>query len=207
MRAAEWLGDGWGRVEEVSPQGPAAIVRGAQLALTAAVLPDGDWLLMWAGFDGEDDEILWSRRRTRSWSAPRRLHGDNPVPDIKPTVIATGNGALAAWSVFDDYHYRLRVARLTGDTWSLEPVSGGKGSIDPQALRVADRLLVLHRSVIPNGWTLLELDRDGALLRRGFVDEATSYGPLVFPTASGDIELRWSGSTATTRTPDWEPLP
>ena len=206
VRAAEWLGGDWGAVEEISPNAgddtgdtPA---RGAQLAPTAAVLPNGDWLLLWAGFDGEDDEILWSRRSNRTWSPPRRLHDDNQVPDITPTVSAISRGALVAWSAFHEGHYRLRIARLSGDVWSLEPPSGGKGSLLPKALRMDDRLLILHRSVIPNGWTLRELDRDGTLLRQGFVAAEAPRRPVVMSRQDGQLELYWpTGGTTGDRTP------
>ena len=205
VRSAEWLDGDWGPIEEVSPQGPGALARGAQLGLAAAVLPGGDWLLLWAGVDGEDDEILWSRRGERTWTAPRRLHGDNRVPDIKPTVVATPDGALAAWSVFHDGHYRLRLGRLHGATWSLGPPSGGLGALYPEALVADDGLLILHRSVVPDGWAVLELDRDGAPLREGFVGRATSARPVVVRTDDGGYLLRWPGEAGAGHAPTWDP--
>ena len=186
VMAAEWLGDRWGPVEVVSPQGP-----GAQMALSGAVLADGDWLVVWSGYDGEDDEIFWGRRGTDGWAAPRRLNEDNAVPDITPTVIATRSGALAAWSVYDGEDYRLRLARLEEGRWSQDAVSGARGSLFPQALRTTEGIFVLHSTVVPEGWVIVEFDEDGVLLRRLYSDVASAQRPVVLPRIGDTPQLTW----------------
>ena len=193
VRSAEWLGDGWGPVEEVSPGGPGSPIAGAQLAPAAAVTPAGEWLLLWAGFDGQDDEIFWSQRRQRTWDPPNRLHADNPVPDITPTVVTAGAGALAAWSSFDKGHYRLRMARFVDGVW--EQVSGWKGGLGelyPQALALDGAPFVLHRSVVPDGWVLLEIDTAGRPARRSFAGAPTPGRPRVRRSESGGPQLSWA---------------
>jgi hypothetical protein len=184
--AAEWLGDRWGPVETVSPRGP-----GTQIALACAVLAGGDWLALWSGFDGGDDEIVWSRRSEAGWTAPERLGGDNAVPDITPAVIATRSGALAAWSVYDGEDYRLRLARLAGDAWSLEAVSGARGSLYPQALRAGDRILVVHGTVVPAGWSIVELDEEGGRLRLLRAGSASPERPILLVRWGDALELAW----------------
>ena len=202
VHSAEWHGGTWSVATEVSGRGP-----GAQLALSGTVLANGDWLLLWSAFDGEDDEILWSRRSDGGWSRPARLHADNQVPDITPTVIATDRGALAAWSVFDDSDYRLRIGWLDGDDWTLTAPSGGKGSLYPQALSSDSRLMILHRTVIPDGWTLLEFETDGTLVRNGLVEMQTAQRPLLVPSANDGFDLWWPGGATDTAGPHavrWE---
>lgn len=171
VRAAEWTGRDWGPVEEVSPRGSGW---DAQLALAGAVLHDGDWLLLWAAFDGRDDEILWSRRRVAAWSPPTRLHEDNAEPDVTPTVVATDRGALAAWSFYQDEHYRLGIARLEDGTWTVDPASEEKGVTDPRAQRITDGLRISYESVIPDGTTSLEFDATGWLRGRQYTPRESS---------------------------------
>jgi hypothetical protein len=186
VRAARWEAGDWGSIEEVSPRGP-----GAQMALAGTVLPDGDWLLLWAGFDGEDDEILWSRRSREAWSVPSRVHSDNSTPDITPTVVATNGGALAAWSVLHDGHYRLRLARWTDGVWQTSPPSGGKGSLYPRAFLSTSGLEIVHLSVIPEGWSVIEFDHDGFELGRRHTMETTLDRPLLLELTSAGPQLRW----------------
>ena len=127
VRAAAWNGTGFAAAEWV-----AAPIDGSQLALSAAVLGDGSWLLVWSAFDGGDDEIRWSRRDGEAWSAPARLHAENRVPDITPVVAATADGAIAAWSRYDAGSYRGRVMRFDAATgWRDEERIGGPHSVFP----------------------------------------------------------------------------
>jgi hypothetical protein len=161
------------------------------MALAGTVLPDGDWLLLWAGFDGEDDEILWSRRSRETWSVPGRVHSDNSTPDITPTVVPTNGGALAAWSVLYDGHYRLRLARWNDGVWQTDPPSGGKGSLYPHAFHSTSGLEIVHLSVVPEGWSVIEFDHDGFERRRRHTMESTLDRPLLLELTSAGPELRW----------------
>lgn len=144
VRVAEFEGstpwsDGaaWSAPRDVAPAGA-----GSQLALAGAVLTDGSWLLVWSGFDGEDDEILFAHRSPDgAWSGPRVLRlpgeGDNQVPDITPAVTALADGgAIVAWSRFHrepggTSSYRLHRAVL--DETVHEPALLDAGSLDAQS--------------------------------------------------------------------------
>lgn len=157
VRVALWNGSVWGDVEEVAPSNGRA-----QLAPAAAVLEDGTWLVLWAGYDGRDDEIFWSRRVDGAWSQPQRLHADNRVPDVMPTVTAHGDGAIAAWSFFDGSDYRIRTARWTGDGWTTGQRLEGIGVFRSELGRVGERSFLTYKSVFPEAWHLVEIDDLGA---------------------------------------------
>ena len=130
--ASAWDGHEWGAPTSVAPPG-----RGSQLALTGAVLADGSWVLAWSAFDGEDDEVVWSHRRSASsnqgrWSAPAPVAAGNDVPDVTPTLRADGDGALLAWSRYDGNDYRLVMSRLAGKRWGAAEWAAGAGSIQPR---------------------------------------------------------------------------
>jgi hypothetical protein len=184
IHVAAWNGTSWGNVEVVS--GPS---RAPQLALAGAVLSDDSWLLLWAGFDGSDDEIWWSRRVDERWSRPRRLHADNAVPDILPTVVETEDGALAAWSFYDGAHYRVRTARWDGEEWRLGPVLAGRGALEARWQRLDQRRFLTYRTVEPEGWGLAEAE-DGGRVRGRLVDSFFDERPLVVLKGSA-ARLRW----------------
>ena len=104
--AAGWQEGEWGLPEQVAARGP-----GSQVAPAGAVLEDGSWLLVWTAFDGQDAEIVGSRRVDGRWTEAEPIHPGNEVPDLKPELVALDDGALAAWSWFDGRDYRLKFAR------------------------------------------------------------------------------------------------
>jgi hypothetical protein len=168
--AARWNGTAWSEPEVVSPQGVDPVA-GAQLALDGVILDDGSWLLVWAAVDGPvgsgDDEILWSRRGEDGWSPPERVHAANNVPDITPSVAALpSGGAVVAWSALDGRHYRIRQARFDGENWQSEPAFGAEGSTRPGFVAHGLERTLLYHSVVPDVWSLRELDQDG-VARRG----------------------------------------
>lgn len=195
--AAAWDGRGWGPVEEVAPRGP-----GSQLALSGTVLRDGSWLLLWSSFDGHDDEIVWSLRDGGGWRSVERLSADNAVPDVVPAVVATRDGALAAWSRYDGEGYRLRLARFAAGGWRGERAAAPTGSLYPSFAGEPGRPSLLYLSVIPRGWVVVELDEKGAVKRRSSVTTvpktpATPANtgldrPVVLPGPAGGLVLRWS---------------
>lgn len=195
--AARWDGGAWGDPEVVSPPGP-----GAQLALSAAVLDGGAWLVVWAAVDGEDDEILWSFSPGESWSAPTRIHENNTVPDITPAVAPlAGGGAIVVWSALDDRHYRLRSSRFDGARWELDAPFGADGSTRPGFVFHGLERYLLYRSVVPDTWSLLELDGDGIARRRA--DALTPVGrrPVLDLRDPGAVFLHWPGLASGPRAP------
>jgi hypothetical protein len=187
VRAAAWDGGRWEAPVRVSPAGP-----GSQLALSGAVLADGSWLLAWSAFDGQDDEILWSLRAADgAWSSPRRLSADNAVPDVTPALTASGDGALVAWSRFDGEGYSLHLARFAGGGWRGERAVAPTGSVHPSFEGASGhRPLLLYRTVLPQAWSVLELDPAGRVLARATVPSSLGR-PDLTTGAGGDVRMRW----------------
>jgi|HubBroStandDraft_3_1064219.scaffolds.fasta_scaffold04129_4 hypothetical protein len=144
VRYAAWDGGAWRDEQLISAPGP-----GSQLALTAARLADGSWLLAWSAFDGAADQIVWSTRRGRAWTHPRPLtpsrlrsprdlrdaQGPNITPDLAPLPASQGGGALIAWSRLEgagqDAAYRVVTARFAGGRWEEPQEVGPAGSLYP----------------------------------------------------------------------------
>ena len=151
VRFARWVGEGWERPHTVAAPGP-----GSQLALAAARLADGSWLLAWSRYDGGDDEVVWSRSAGSdgaAWSPPRRIAADNAVPDVTPALAAApGGGAVAAWSRYDGEDYRVVTARFDGRRWTVPRVVGPAGSLEPSWERAASgEPALVVRTVLPRG--------------------------------------------------------
>lgn len=197
--AADWQDGHWGPAEQVSPKGP-----GSQVAAKGVVLDDGSRMLLWAAFDGEDDEILWSRNEVDHWTTPRRLHAENGVPDVMPAVVATESGALVVWSWFDGNDYRLKSARWQDGNWIESEPFGGKGSGDVALIETDDEILLLYQSVEPAAWTVLGLDLRGIPKRVASVMEESNERPLVVVEEEGGALLRWLQGD---RRLEWRDLP
>ena len=198
VRFARWDGAGWEAPRTVSPAGP-----GSQLALTAARLADGTWLLAWSAFDGHDDEIVWSRLGSDgAWSRPRRVAADNDVPDITPVLAADAEGAFLAWSRFDGSGYRVVLARFRAGRWEAPREVGPAGSLYPSFENGAAWLL--FATAVPHGWSVLQLDGDGRPGRTASVTTAPSARnerPVVAPGAGG-VTFRFPAA-AVEKTAPW----
>jgi hypothetical protein len=191
VRAAAWNGTAWSAPQVVAPSG-----RGSQLALSGAVLADGSWLLVWAAYDGKDDEILWSQGRDGEWTAPRRVVADNASPDITPALIATRSGALLAWSRYDGSDYRLVTATFSGGRWGAMETVGPAGSVLPSFVAGSDGAYLLYRTALPGGWQVHEVDRQGALRRATAVASEGSERPLVLPAGEAGVRFLFEGRGA-----------
>ena len=185
--ASAWSGLDWSQPELVSPVGA-----GTQIAIDGAVLADGSWLVVWSGYDGSDDEILWSRRVAGRWSAPAVLHEPNEFPDITPALVATGRGALAAWNSWDGATYRVRLAAFEDGRWRALEFRGPPGAVSPGLTAEGEGALLLYRTVAPPTWTLHELDGRGATLRTAVVEEETAFQPGLAP-GGAVAGLEWPG--------------
>ncbi len=190
--AASWSGTDWAPAELVSPIGP-----GTQIGLTGTVLADGSWLLAWSAYDGNDDEIVWSRRAEGVWVEPQPLHAPNDQPDIVPSVLAIGPGALAAWASSDGSTYRVRLASFDGNEWSDRPFVGPRRSVRPNLIREGQGAQLLFRTLVPYTWTLLELDAAGAVGRRAEVPTESTFQPGLAPRPGLAPLFEWPGEDIT----------
>jgi hypothetical protein len=196
VKAARWKNGQWSPPQTISPPG-----KGSQLALAAARLADGSFVLAWSAFDGEDDEILWSRGRPGgAWTAPRPVAPGNQVPDITPALLSTGSGALLSWARFDGNDYRVMTAAYSADhanRWSAPRTVGPPGSVFPTLEKTADGIRLLARTAAPRGWEAIETDAAGKPLRRAAISTADSPAadrgdrPRLLPTAAGALTFRW----------------
>ena len=182
VQAARWLAGGWSAPETISQPG-------TQIALATAVLTDGSWLVVWAAFDGRDDEIVWSRFADGAWSEPRPIAEDNAVPDVTPSLHATSGGALVAWSRYDGNDYRVNVARFDGEGWSAPVVAGPAGSIDP-AFSGTDAPYLTYRHAAPTGWGVMALDDAGVVLREARLPATEWRRPLLAVSGEG-VRFEW----------------
>ncbi len=188
VKVSRWLAGGWSAPETLSPPG-----KGTQIAPTTAVLDDGSWLVAWAAFDGQDDEILWSRFSDGAWSSPAGIAADNAVPDITPHLFATEGGALAAWSRFDGNDYRINVARFDGERWSPPTVAGPAGSTDPAFSEAAEPYLVYHHAD-PPGWAVIQLDAEGNVLREASLEVRAPGRPMLAEVSEQAVRFEWTSA-------------
>jgi len=195
VRYAAWNGAGFGAPVEVAPSGP-----GSQLALAGARLADGGLLLVWAGFDGADDEIWAAVGRDGAWSAPQRVGGDNGVPDITPDVAPLGAGAIVAWSRLDGDEYRVYTARFDGRRFGPAVAATGPGTLFPTFERDGGNAALLFRDARRRGWGVVELDAAGRPGRRGRIAELGAGRPLV---RWGERGVEWEFAEAREATA-WE---
>ena len=185
VTSARWLDGHWSEPEVISPPG-----KGTQIALASTVLGDGSWMVIWAAFDGNDDEILWSRWSAGAWSKPQPIAEDNAVPDITPHLVTTSQGALAAWSRYDGNDYRINVARFDGESWTRPAVIGPKGSTAPTFSEAEIPYLIYHHAD-PQAWGILELDPKGSVVREAAVELAEPRRPILARVSERDVVFEW----------------
>ncbi len=191
LRVATWSGGAFGDPVEIAPPGP-----GSQLAPTVAALEDGRFLLVWAGFDGTDDEIWASVGSAESWSRPVRIAPDDAVPGITPDIVAVPGGALVAWSQYDGSEYRVALARFDGVGFAPLEASGPRGSLFPTFESGGESPRLLWRDAAGDGWVLVELERGAALVERARLAGPGDERPGV-ETVDGRPTLRFPSTSAT----------
>lgn len=197
IRAARWLDGGWSVPETVSPIGP-----GTQIALRIAPTGDGEWLAVWAAYDGTDDELMWSRGDADGWSTPAPVEEDDRVPDILPSLLPSDGGVLAAWAEYDGRVYRTRLARWADGVWSEATSPGVEASSRHELLEVGGVPLLVERAVRGEaGWWVHELgSRTGLrVLRSAFVATASQERPRIDALDDRGLSVSGAGARATGR--------
>lgn len=188
VRVSGWTGVGWTRPETVGPPG-----FGSQLALTGTVASDGSRLLAWSSFDGEDDEILWSRAKDdEEWSTPRRIAEDNPVPDITPALTTDGMTTRLAWNRYDGTRYRLLVADFRDDGWS-EPRTVAVDGLYPSWERLGEHTALVVHEPSSREWVALDLDRQGRVRASLWIPGHPGERPRLVSDEEGPAVLLGNG--------------
>ena len=188
VRAAQWTGGGWTPAAVVSASGP-----GSQTGLSQAVLADGSWLLVWSRFDGVDNEIYWSRWAGNAWSVPQPIEAGDRVPDVTPTLLASGEGALLAWSEYTRDGYRVRAAAFEGGIWRAVELPLGSGALYPELRRQPQGTYLLYRSALEPGWGVAELNSTGGVLRISKLRATRADRPILRPSGSA-MGFQWFGA-------------
>ncbi len=185
VQAARWINGSWGQTETISPPG-----KGTQIALSTAVLGDDSWLVVWAAFDGQDDEILWSRTTAEGWSKPQSIAVDNSVPDITPSLYPTADGALVAWSRYDGHAYRVNVARFDGTTWSQPRLAGPSGST-AAVFSDANEPYLIYRRPAEGAWAVMALDPTGSVHHEASIAVPDTRRPVLANVTREAVTLEW----------------
>ncbi|MCX6356183.1 MAG: GDSL-type esterase/lipase family protein [Candidatus Aureabacteria bacterium] len=88
----------------------------------------GDAVVAWAeSEEGMFEDIFYSVKTHGQWSAPRRAHEANNVPDIMPSVAVSVDGAFSInWKSFDGDRY---IERSMGDQTIRTRKSGAPGHV------------------------------------------------------------------------------
>lgn len=189
LKAALWDGSAFGATATLSPVGP-----GTQTALQTLRLPDGSWLAVWSAYDGQDDEILWSRGSIHGWS-PAKALTSNILPDITPALRSNGEGALLVWSFYDGNDYRLKSATFRDWTWTDGEVFGGKGTSLPSFADLAVPTLTF-RQADPESWRVVEMTPEGKKIREASLAAGTRRAPKILSADDKSVTLEWSASDA-----------
>jgi len=110
----------------------------------------GDAVVAWAeSEEGTFEDIFYSVKTRGKWSAPRRAHEANNVPDIMPSVAVSSDGAFSiTWKSLDGDRY---IERSVGD----QAVRTRKSSAPDLALTG------LVNAGVPPHATLAWVDEDG----------------------------------------------
>ncbi|MEE2775271.1 MAG: hypothetical protein VYE73_00665 [Acidobacteriota bacterium] len=172
VRMAERRGGEFTDAVWVAPPGGSPI-----LAPEVTVLADGSWLAVWSSVAGGDEDIFYSWRAGGAWTAPRRVHADNSVPDVTPALTAQGLGAIAAWGRFDGESYRVRTSRFAQGAWVDSGWLSAAPGAHPYFVGEPDsRALVLPVSG-SDAWALYAVD-DAGLEALGQWSHASSIRPV-----------------------------
>jgi hypothetical protein len=85
----------------------------------------------------------------------------------------------------------VRLAAFEGGSWEMRDYLGGRGSVYPRFHADGRGVYVLHRTVLPASWDVLELDESGRVWRRATLAEPSRERPLLDRVETSRVSLRW----------------
>lgn len=187
IRISNLLPSGWTEIASMPRR-----LRGGQTGLSVAPLADGSYLLVWAEFDGSDDDLMYARLIGQTVTPPKRVGPDNQVPDVMPSVIDVPGGALLAWSQLDNGDYRIKIRRFEGTSWGSARTHGPPGALRPELRLQGNALHLLYREAWPRRWAVEEIRPSGRAERRASVALESLHPPVVESVDNENVVLRWS---------------
>ena len=99
---------------------PAQIITNLSSNSAAMITVDREntpWVV-WSGFDGQDDEIFFTRWNGASWDIPLMVNDDNFTPDIIPSMALNDEGfPVIRWLGFAENGYVLLAKEWNGYGW------------------------------------------------------------------------------------------
>lgn len=158
-------------------------------SLDLAIGADGAVFAAWTEYQG----ALWMARSFdggASFSAPRRIAGDDARPARAPALaLGPGGAAHLAWSVGEDPRAAIRVARSRDKGASFGPplpVGGGEGAADAPRL-AADGAGSLHLVYAQGGAVRYTRAAPGAPFGPArTLSNGTARAAAAYPTLAGD---------------------
>jgi hypothetical protein len=119
LRYAISTEDGWERSEDLASE--------LKKNLAPSVVIDSQdrvWVV-WSANDGGFDDIMFAYYQNGSWSEPVRLHAENDIPDVLPTVELDPEGnPVINWQMLAGGKYITVTSRWTGSEWSEAELLG-----------------------------------------------------------------------------------
>lgn len=188
---ADLTAEGFTRPRRLATEGP-----GSQVALQGTTLANGEQVLVWSAFDGEDSEVVWVHRRPAvqdngGWTQPQRLYANNAVPDITPAIVAVDGQALAVWSRFDGETYRLMRSQFNGTKWSTPTYLSVDAGIFPRfkqaPWRQSGPTILSYRAAAPKRWVYQQLDLSGDIVGQVNVGQAIVGQAIVGQVSVGQV--------------------
>ncbi|MBM9538005.1 hypothetical protein [Desulfobulbus alkaliphilus] len=86
-----------------------------------SVGPDDDIWVVFAGNNGDSDDIYYTRLAGTAWTKPERVHAENQVPDIQPYLEIDDTGRmLLTWEGYRGDRYRTLRSVWNGEGWGEE---------------------------------------------------------------------------------------
>lgn len=81
--------------------------------------------VVFAGNDGEDDDVYCTRLINGKWTVYQQVNADNEYPDIHPFIeITTDKKVVVTWQGYRDKGYATLQSVWQGGTWQTETVVG-----------------------------------------------------------------------------------
>ena len=75
------------------------------------ITSDGIPVVVWAGNDGKDDEILFSYFEQNTWSNEEEVNIPNQYPDIDPCIKIVDGKIFVVWSGYRNGYYEIQAAQ------------------------------------------------------------------------------------------------